>query len=99
MSFFSDFSTTFNEIADATFNTLVFKANKQSNEVGQEYAKLLSDPNFKTTREVKRILMMDANQARKAFGINLDASNPAQSQPQPAKKPRTRKPAASSASN
>lgn len=89
MSFFSDFSTTFNEIADATFNTLVFKANKQSNEVGQEYAKLLSDPNFKTTREVKRILMMDANQARKAFGINLNAQ-PSQPQPQPAPR-KTRK--------
>lgn len=97
MSFFSDFATTFNVLSDATFNTLIVKGHKQSNAVAQEYKTLLSDPNFKNTAETKAILMASTKDARKSFGINIDAKPEAQ--PQPAKKPRTHKPAASSTSN
>ena len=89
MSFFSDFATTFNVLSDATFNTLIVKGHKQSNAVAQEYKKLLSDPSFRNTVETKRILMASTKDARKIFGIEINASKPAE--PSQTKKPRTRK--------
>lgn len=89
MSFFSDLATCFNEISDCTFNTLISKSHAQSNKVAQEYKTMLSDPNFKNTAETKAILMSSTKDARKAFGIEINANKP-EAQPAP-KKPRTRK--------
>ena len=90
MGFFSDFAEVMNTISYATFDTLIYEATEQSNKVSEKYQKRLEDPNFKTAREVHRIMMSSTAEARKAFHITADASKPAQ--PKPAtKKPRTRK--------
>ena len=89
MSFFSDLATCFNEISDCTFNTLIVKSHAQSNKVAQEYKSMLSDPNFKNTAETKSILMGSTKDARKAFGIEIDAKPEAK--PAQPKKPCTRK--------
>ena len=96
MSFFSDFAEVCNTISYATFDTLIYEATEQSNKVSQKYQKRLADPNFKTSREIHRIMMSSTAEARKAFHISVDAnSNAAQPQPKTA----TRNQASNQASN
>ena len=88
MGFFSDFAEVCNTISYATFDTLIYEATEQSNKVSAKYQKRLEDPNFKTSREVHRIMMSSTAEARKAFHINVDASKP---EAKPTPKKRTRK--------
>lgn len=90
MGFFSRFATTFNELSNATFNTLIVKAHKQSNEVNKEYVQLLQDPEFRTTQEVATILSMSAEEARKEMKVGAYAEvKPEENKPetQPETKP------------
>jgi len=80
MSFFSRFAVCFNELSDATFNTLIVESHKQSNKVNKEYVELLKDPEFRTTSEVANILSMSAEDARKEMKVGAYA----QTQPQQA---------------
>lgn len=86
MGFWSDFAATWNEVSDCTFNTIIYDCHEQSTKIGEKYEKLLQNPKFKTTREMKKILSMTANQARKEYGINFDEAEPAK----PTKKTRKR---------
>lgn len=83
MSFFSRFATCFNELSDATFNTLIVQSHKQSNKVNKEYVELLKDPEFRTTAEVAKILSMSAEDARKEMKVGTYAETQPESQPQP----------------
>ena len=90
MGFFSDFAEVCNTISYATFDTLIYEATEQSNKVSEKYQKRLSDPNFKTAREVHRIMMSSTAEARKAFHISVadTSKSEAKSTQTTAKKPR-----------
>ena len=82
MSFFSRFATCFNELSDATFNTLIVQSHKQSNKVNKEYVELLKDPEFRTTAEVAKILSMSAEDARKEMKVGTYAAAQPEAKPE-----------------